>query len=147
VVICRLTPCGLLLLPAGINVLVLGLCVACSGIFSQAVGEFIFFTLLVGPVLVLPSALLGVACYFKWIDVRRYRRWRQWFKPWGLALLLSMICCHLVFYFVASDDDPDDMAAVAVYYLGVAQVLLSPVWIALSAIWYTWISSRIVNKG
>lgn len=145
VAIRHLTPCELLLLPAGINVLILGLCVACSGIFPQAAGGFIFFTLLSSPVLVLPSALLGVACYFRWIDVRRYRRWRQWLKPWGLALLLSIICCHLVFYLVASDDYPDDMAAVAVYYVGVAQILLSPVWITLSAIWYSWVSSRMVD--
>ena len=138
---------GMLCVPGGIFLLVLCLCFAFSDFLKEIAGAFIVFSLILLPVLILPSVLLGIANYLKWMDVRQYRSFRQWLKPWGLALLLSMTSYHLLFYLALSADDPDGIAGATVYFAGVAEVLLSPVWIALSALWYTQVSAWALAKS
>ena len=132
---------GLLFVPGGVFLIVLCLCFAFSDFLEEIAGAFIIFSVILLPVLILPSVFLAIASYLGWMDVRQYLSFRQWRKPWGLALLLSMLSYHLLFYLALSADDPDGVAGAVVYFAIVVEVLLSPVWIALSAIWFTRISS------
>jgi hypothetical protein len=138
---------GLLFMPVGSFLLVLCVCFVFSELHNAFFGGVIMFSVIFLPVFIIPSALLGVAYCLRWLDVRQFQNFHQWRKPWGLALLLSLICYHLVLYLLSSMDDTDGAAGALVYFVGVAEVLLSPVWITLSVMWYPWVSSRRVNTA